>query len=274
MNLEYDHTLPLNLTLETGSERDDVVISSCEFDNAEGPRLTGYLVAPKGGTAQAGIVYMHTTSGAEGFLPEAILAARAGAVAICLKMYATPDPVPNLRQSILGISRAADVLLTGDEPLTQGRLGCVGHSGGAMMAGAVSGLDHRFACFVFEAGLSGMSYHYRDSQHPMIKAQRETMTPEQYEPLLDLMRPYDAVNFIGDATVPLLFQSARFDVGVSEAESVAFFEAAPEPKRLRWYDSGHVINDPAAYADRALFLGIHLGLPALPRLLAERASGS
>ena len=118
-----------------------------------------------------------------------------------------------------------------------------------------------------------MSYHYRDSQHPAIKAQRDTMTPEQYEPLLDLMRPYDAVKFIRDATVPLLFQSARFDVGVSEAESVAFFEAAPEPKRLRWYDSGHVINDPAVYADRALFLSIHLGLPALPRLLAERVTG-
>ncbi len=79
------------------------------------------------------------------------------------------------------------------------------------------------------------------------------------------------MRFIADAApTPLLFQSARFDIGVSVAESETFFAAAGEPKELRWYDTGHEANDPAVYADRARFLAEHLDLPALPEILANR----
>jgi hypothetical protein len=54
--------------------------------------------------------------------------------------------------------------------------------------------------------------------------------------------------------------AARYDIGVTAAESEAFFAAASEPKQLKWYDSGHVILDPAVFADRARFLADHLAL--------------
>jgi fermentation-respiration switch protein FrsA (DUF1100 family) len=81
------------------------------------------------------------------------------------------------------------------------------------------------------------------------------------------------VRFVGDAApAPLLFQFARFDIGVTAAESEAFYAAASEPKEQHWYDTGHVVNDITAVADRARFLAQHLDRPALPGIVAERVS--
>jgi hypothetical protein len=50
----------------------------------------------------------------------------------------------------------------------------------------------------------------------------------------------------------------------------AFFAAASEPKQERRYDTGHQVNDVAAYADRARFLADNLDMPTLPDVLAKR----
>ena len=40
----------------------------------------------------------------------------------------------------------------------------------------------------------------------------------------------------------------------------AYFAAASEPKRISWYPTGHDLNDPAAWAERAHWLEKHIGL--------------
>ncbi len=40
----------------------------------------------------------------------------------------------------------------------------------------------------------------------------------------------------------------------------AYFAAASEPKRISWYPTGHDLNDPAAWAERARWLEKHIGL--------------
>jgi fermentation-respiration switch protein FrsA (DUF1100 family) len=99
---------------------------------------------------------------------------------------------------------------------------------------------------------------------------RSALPKDLFESTLAAMAPYDAEHFIGDAQAPLFFQFARFDIGVTAAESAEFYAMAGEPKQQRWYDSGHVINDVTAYADRAQFLAEHLDLPGLPDALARR----
>ncbi len=267
-DLTYDADAPFELTIEPVAERHTAVIARCRFDNVEGAPVDGYLVTPMTPTATptAGVVYQHTEGGREAFLPEAIQLAEAGGAAICLPFVALEDPVAMIRQSIFAIRRGADILLQQSD-----RIGCVGHSGGAMMAATVSGVDRRFSCFVFEVGLSGFTFHWRDSQHPTIKGLRDATPAEQFDAALAAMSPYDAVHFVGAAApAPLLFQFAQFDIGVSKAESEAFFAAASEPKQKRWYDTGHQVNDVAAYADRARFLASHLDIPALPDVLAKR----
>jgi prolyl oligopeptidase family protein len=268
-DLSYDQDAPFDLTVEQVAERPGVVISECRFGNVEGEPVTGYLVTPAGRPQeQASVVYQHTTGGREAFLPEAIQLAEAGASALCLAFVAVPDPVGMIRQSIFAIRRGADILLRDVD-----RIGLVGHSGAAMMAATVSGIDRRFRCFVFEVGLSGFTFHWRDSEHPAVKSLRDATPSEQFEAALAAMSPYDGVHFVGDAApAPLLFQFARFDIGVTAAESEAFYAAASEPKEQYWYDTGHVVNDITAVADRARFLATHLDLPELPGIVAKRVS--
>jgi len=257
-DLTYQSDAPLNLTVEGVANRPGATISRCEFDNAEGDQVTGYLVEPAG-TPAAGVVFMHTTSGQEGFLPEAIRLAEAGGIGLCLQFHRTDDQVAAIRQSVQAIRRGADLLLARTD-----RIACVGHSGGAMMASVVAGIDRRFRCFVLEVGMAGLSHHFRDSQHPHIVGIRAGLPTDVFESTLAAIAPYDAEHFIGAAApTPLLFQFARFDIGVTAAESAQFYAMAGEPKQERWYDSGHVINDVAAYADRARFLAEHLDLPEL-----------
>ena len=102
-------------------------------------------------------------------------------------------------------------------------------------------------------------YHYRDTRHPVIAQWREATPKDEFARFLVTISSIDAEHYIGNsAPTPILFQSARYDIGVSERESQEFFEAAAEPKELKWYDTGHMINDPRAVADRAAWLRKHL----------------
>ncbi|ONI79840.1 hypothetical protein ALI144C_24215 [Actinosynnema sp. ALI-1.44] len=251
-DLRYDSAAPLNDTTERLAVRPGATISRCSFDNAEGARVTGYLVEPDGPPA-AGVVYMHTTSGAEGFLPEAVALARSGGIGLCLRFQYVDDQVAAIRRSVFALRRGADLLLGRTD-----RIAGVGHSGGAMMMAVVAGIDRRFECFVLEVPMAGLTHHWRHSGHPQITRMRASIPPELFEQTLTAMAPYDAEHFIGRVRVPVLYQFARFDIGVTAAESEEFYAMAPQPKQQRWYDSGHVINDVAAYADRAAFLAAHL----------------
>ena len=57
-----------------------------------------------------------------------------------------------------------------------------------------------------------------------------------------------------EAPTTLLFQSARWDEAIAQSDAKAFFDAAGEPKQLRWYDTGHKMDVPAATKDRTDFL--------------------
>jgi len=39
-----------------------------------------------------------------------------------------------------------------------------------------------------------------------------------------------------------------------------YYEAAGKPKEVRWYSTGHELNDPAALQVRARWIAKHLGL--------------
>ena len=51
------------------------------------------------------------------------------------------------------------------------------------------------------------------------------------------------MNYVGhNRGAALLFQASRFDEWVSTGNIQALFEAAGEPKMLRWYPSGHMLG--------------------------------
>lgn len=126
-----------------------------------------------------------------------------------------------------------------------------------MIGGSVAGIDKRFRTFVLIVGLEGFVRHYRES--PIWADMRRTVKKSDFDHLLLTLAPLDAAHFIGKSSpTPLLFQAARFDPGVPEAHTRDFFKLAGEPKELRWYDTGHDMNDPQPLSDRVMWLRTHL----------------
>jgi fermentation-respiration switch protein FrsA (DUF1100 family) len=67
-------------------------------------------------------------------------------------------------------------------------------------------------------------------------------------------------HFIGDAVpAALLFQYGRRDEFISEEDALQYFQAASEPKEIRWYDADRFFNEQARQ-DRIAWLGEQLGL--------------
>jgi dienelactone hydrolase len=77
------------------------------------------------------------------------------------------------------------------------------------------------------------------------------------------MAPIEPIRFIGHANAPLLLQNGRFDELVPVYEAEELHAAAPEPKDVRWYGTGHNLNQQAV-ADRLKWLRERIGLEATP----------
>ncbi len=150
------------------------------------------------------------------------------------------------------------------------RLALVGHSYGAMMGAVAARIDNRFRAAVFEAGLLGMSIHIGTSPGSWAEGVRKELG-DGLPHFLEVISVVEAKNYIGHApAIPKLFQSAWYDTGTPRKNAEDFFHAASEPKELKWYDTGHDIDDISALADRAQFLARSLRLKNIEYLLREK----
>lgn len=234
-----------------------------------------YLVLPAGKGPFPAVVFLNSSGGRDGFLPLAILMARAGVTGLAIQQSTGSLQISQaMKHDVVAVQRAFD-LLSARGDVDKKHIGAVGHSYGSMMLAVVAGIDHRFRCFVIEGGLLGYTYHLRFTNHPIMKNYVKEMPEEKFQELLESAAPYDAVHYLSHNTTPLLFQSARFDVGVSWQESVDFFNAAGGQKEIKFYETGHEMgNDPAVLKDRVDFLSRELGFPSpVPVLLKDMGAG-
>jgi hypothetical protein len=81
----------------------------------------------------------------------------------------------------------------------------------------------------------------------------------------------DAVNYVPYAApVPLLFQFARFEQYFNEAAMLKYAQAASEPKIVKWYDTGHGLNDIQALIGRADWLQKRIGIKPVTPILRKK----
>jgi fermentation-respiration switch protein FrsA (DUF1100 family) len=169
---------------------------------------------------------------------------------------------------VIGLRRAVDVLQSRAD-VDSSRIAVVGHSSGAMMGAVAISIDDRFRAAVFESGLLGMGVHIATSPGAWAQGVRKGLG-DQLPHYLEVLSVVDDKHYIGDApAIPKLFQSARYDPGVPLKDSEDFFSAASQPKELRWYETGHEIDDPGAIADRVRFLAKNLRMGGVEGLLKE-----
>lgn len=242
----YDHALSFGVnTLAVAHRSDGITVREISFRVDRSTREKAFLVVPPGRGPHPGIVfYPGRWATRSWFLPEAVADARRGVVSISLDDLSTDYPRFTLADRaalalrvVTGL-RALD-LLASLRGVDSARIGLVGHSDGAEMAGMIAGFDHRLRAVVL---MSGGGIWDRSGSAAYDRA----------------IEPYDADNFVGHATAPLFFQNALSDQYVPRQEAAEFQRTGSAPKRIEWYAATHVL-DAQAERDRTAWLARQLG---------------
>jgi uncharacterized protein len=228
------------------------------------------VVVPRGRGPFAGVIVQHgLPSTKEDFLPLGVDLARTGAVAILIDapfnrpqqgrvrgdISLTPRDRDEQIQLIVDLRRAVD-LLTVRPDVDRRRLVYAGVSYGAAMGGLLAGVEDRITAYVLAVGDGGLVSHFTgpdDTDGPL-----QRLAAADRERWLAAMRPIEPINFIGQATpAVLLFQGGTMDEAIPQEDARRYQQAASQPKEIRWYEAGHMLNC-TAREDMMAWLGRHI----------------
>jgi CubicO group peptidase (beta-lactamase class C family)/pimeloyl-ACP methyl ester carboxylesterase len=283
---EYDAKAPLDVQGTVIREVNGIKVYDITYASPKGGRVTGYVVVPPGNGPFAGLLFGHWGPGTRTeFLPEAMLYAEAGAVSVMID-YPWVRPAPWRRdtrdlsqpetdrdifaQAVIDLRRGLDLLLSRQD-VDPNRLAYVGHSYGAQWGAVLSAIDKRIKTAVLIGGVPALADIMLGSNDPSYVEFRGRTPKEQIEKYLEINKPLDAINYVPYAApTSLLFQFARFERYFNEASMQRYAQAASEPKAVRWYDTGHELNDFQALRDRAEWLQRHVGIKPVGSILQEK----
>lgn len=224
-----------------------IQVRDISFASPAGGRVPAYLIKPPGRGPYPAVIYLHGAGGnrLDFVAPGSWMAARR-AVALTLDSsfarnpgLAIPRGLPGLRkerdlsvQTVVDLRRAVDYL----ESLPQvdrRRIAFVGYSAGARTGAILAGVEPRIKAFVLIAGGATSVAEY---------ARRAP--PRQRREVARILATTDALRYIGRAAprTRFLFQNGLRDEVVPRGALQAMIEAAPEPRDVRWYSTGHGLN--------------------------------
>lgn len=275
----YDQTAPLDLQQQTFEKDESAEVYDLTFASPKGGRVPAFLVVPVAKSKQkyAGIVFGHWGPGNRTeFLAEAKLYARAGVVSILVD-YPWTRPAPWRRnvftpqttseqdrdiciQAVVDLRRAFDLLLSRGD-VDPRRIAYIGHSYGAQWGSILTAVDRRMHTTVLMAGVPTAASIYLESNDPGIVEFRQQIGIAALEAHLKVIGVLDAVNYIKSSSpIPVLFQFARHERNFNQKAMENYYAAAGQPKEVKWYSTGHELNDPAALKDRARWIAQQLKL--------------
>ncbi|HXD34744.1 MAG TPA: prolyl oligopeptidase family serine peptidase [Pyrinomonadaceae bacterium] len=264
----YDRSASFDLKETATTERDGVIIRDVTYAACDPrhKRIEAYVVRPSGKGRFAGVVFFHWLGNVKSdrteFLDEAVALAKQGTVSILIQGYfpwleAPAEPLSDRRQIIdqtIEVRRALDLLLKQPQ-VDAKRIAFVGHDYGAMFGGIVAGIEKRFKVYVLMAGLGNFS-DWSLKYWPVTANKGEGLYRQT-------MLEVDPIGYVPKAApARLLFQFSNKDKFIPRAAALEYFEAASEPKQIKWYDAVHDLNVDAARSDRREWLAQQLHLHA------------
>jgi dienelactone hydrolase len=270
---EYDASLPLNITpsAESVPGLRHAEVHDMTYDSPAGGRVGALLVEPNAAGPYPALVVQHGLPGRRtDLLDEALDLAQAGAAAVLIdapharaqRIGPGTNPVNFTEQDraeqiqlIVDLRRAVDLLQTRPE-IDPERIGYLGVSYGGAMGGLLAGIESRIDAYVLVVGDGGIVAHFSGADD--VGGPLDTMAPERRDAWLAAMEPIEPIYYVGQAGVPILFQSGQRDELVPPADAAALHPAANELATVTWYDAGHGLNREAR-CDAAVWLGEHLG---------------
>jgi dienelactone hydrolase len=276
---DYDRNMPLDVR-EVGIEnKAGIHVHDISYASSKGGRVTAYLVVPSGEGKFAGVIFMHMRPGSRTtFLDEALSYARMGAVSLLIDAPFSRtgeskrdfDPAvthPDIDrdiyiQTVVDLRRGVDLLFARRD-IERKRIGFVGHSFGAHTGVLLASVEKRIKAYVIMAGSPSLTEFLRTSALPGIVEVRNSLTKTQQEHYFTTLATVDPINYVPHvAPSALFFQFGKRDTYPTEQSAVRYFQAASDPKSVKWYDAGHALNDEARH-DRALWLEKQIGLGKL-----------
>jgi dienelactone hydrolase len=280
---DYDSKQPLDCKETLLYERDGIKVYDVSYASPKGGRVTAYLVIPAGKGPFAGLLFGHWGPGNRTeFLPEAMLYAEAGAASILID-YPWVRPAPWRKklynfshaeedhetyvQAIVDLRRGIDVL-SNRPGVDASRLAYIGHSFGAQFGAILSAVDDRIRAAVLMGGVPDLAVVYLESDDPDFVELRASVPKEEIESYLRVNACTDAIHYIPHAApTQLLFQFANHEKYFNETAMKRYAHAASEPKSVKWYETGHDLNDLQALLDRSEWLQGKIGIGSVARIL-------
>ena len=250
------------------------LVRDVSFPNSTGGKTAAYLVEPSspGAKKGPGVLFVHwyetdaPDSNRSQFLREAIPLAEDGVTSLLIDTmwsdppwFLTRDSSHDFEQSekqVRDLGKALDYLMANSK-VDPAAVAYVGHDFGAMYGMVLASRDKRVKAWAFQAATASFSDWF------LYYPKREGAAKQA---VIDRLAPLDPVKHIGSAS-PVLLQFAKKDQFVTEEKAKQLIDAAHEPKRVIWYESGHALTMQAS-ADRLIWLRQQLGivrLAAVPR---------
>jgi predicted esterase len=231
-----------------------------------GYRRVAELFRPIGEGSFAVILFSHwyepgsPDSNRSQFVEEAKEMARAGAVSLLIEaLWSDPDfflkrtqeeDAQNSVEEIVNTRRAIDLLLS-QVNIDPQRFAYVGHDFGGMYGVLAGSLDQRPSYYVIMAATPRFPDWYLYS--PKLEG-------EARQAFIRQMSEIDPITHVPNLSpAELLFQFGTDDPHVPKERAEEFFAAAKNPKEIKWYESGHGLNETATL-DRKAWLKEKLNL--------------
>ena len=265
----YDTTAPLNLQKTITNGVGAVEVSSISYDSPAGGRVTGFLFIPLNHTGpRPAIVLMHGAPGqASDMTSYATLLATYGAVVITIDapfarrggdpLLLTKQDRDEHIQLQKDLQRAVDVLRA-QPSVDKARIAYLGISYGGATGALFAGIEHRIKAAALVVPDAGSVTHATNGGSIQYLA---TLSCAQRAAWFHDMVPIEAIRYIGFAKgTSLLFQNGKKDEFITTADAEKLQNAAPDPKKILWYDAGHGLVQPQATNDTHDWLVQQIGL--------------
>jgi dienelactone hydrolase len=247
---DYDQSAPLGLETQDIVERSGVVLEALTYRTPRGGVLPAFIVRPDDVGPHPAVVLAHGAGQTrEDFLSLAATLARRGVTALTFTAAAERSTRADVRSGtesfevdvqlaiddVLAIRRAIDLLVAQDY-VDGDRVGVLGFSRGGQPAGIAAAVDDRVDAVVLAVTRA------RPSRTFTLAENRQ------------LYRALDLAEYVGHIAPAAVFvQGGTRDDVIPHGEVRELAHLASEPKRLRWYKAGHLLNA-AAFREQVQFL--------------------
>ncbi|MBN1580996.1 MAG: hypothetical protein JXA89_09865 [Anaerolineae bacterium] len=273
VGFDYDPDLTPDIRTVVARETEGITRRTLTYATPFGYRRAAEMIGPASEGPFAAILYVHwyepesPDSNRTQFVKEAIQMARHGVVSLLIetmwsdrdwfiKRTQDDDYESSVRQ-VIELRQAMDLLLA-QPGVDATRFACVGHDFGAMYGVLMGSVDPRPTCYVLMAGTPRFFDWFL--YYPRLEG-------DARQAYVESMAPLDPINVVAELSpAPLLFQFANDDLHVPKERASAFYDAAGEPKEIRWYDTDHGLDE-AATRERMAWLAEQLRLETAKKTL-------